>query len=169
MDFSKLDSNEQLATYGAVAVVIAGLISSWGGLLFLAILAALAMLVIVFLPQFSPQTSLPGSKGSLMAAVGILAAVIALITALNWIRFLSAFGFSAVMLLVAVVGAVVMAWAGWQELQSEGGRWRFGAAATASASGAPPAGDEGRVGDADREPVVEADTATTNEERRTEA
>jgi len=42
MDLSKLTSNEKLAVYGSAAVVLARLISSWGGLLFLAILAAIA-------------------------------------------------------------------------------------------------------------------------------
>ncbi len=74
MDISKLGQNEKLAVFGSAAVILAGLISNWGGLLFLSILAAFGMLVVVFLPQFSTGTTLPGSKGSLMAALGILAA-----------------------------------------------------------------------------------------------
>ena len=154
MDFSKLGQNERLATFGALAVLLAGLISSWGGLLFLAILASIAMLVIVFLPQFSKQTALPGSKGSLMAAAGIVAAASALITMLQLIGFLGAFGFYSIMLLVAVVGALVMAWAGWQELQSEGGTWRFGTAGTPASK--------------NRAAAPPADESAANEERRTE-
>jgi hypothetical protein len=142
MDFSKLDQNEKLATYGSVAVVIAGLVSSWGGLLFLSILAAIGMLVVVFLPQFSPSTTLPGSKGTLMATLGIVAAAGALITTLQWFTLLGALlsSFSTVLFLVTVIGALVMAWAGWQELQSEGGKWVFGAstASRADAPAAPP-------------------------------
>ena len=149
MDFSKLDQNEKLATYGSVAVVLAGLASNWGGLLFLSILAALGMLAVVFLPQFSAGTTLPGSKGSLMAALGIAAAIGALITALQWLSVLGALlgSFGTILFLIAVIGAVVMAWAGWQELQSEGGKWVFGgssapatgaAATPASAPAAPP-------------------------------
>ena len=128
MDLSKLSGNEKLAVYGSAAVVLAGLVSSRGGLLFLAILAAIGMLVVVFLPQLSASTTLPGSRGTLMAALGIVAAVAAAMAAL---RSLSVLGMSAVytiMLLVAVVGALVMAWAGWQELQAEGGKWQFGSA-----------------------------------------
>ena len=141
-DFSKLDQNEKLATYGSVAVVLAGLVSNWGGLLFLAILAAIAMLVVVFLPQFSPGTNLPGSKGSLMAALGIVAAVGAVLTALQWLSVLGAIlgSFGTILFLIAVIGALVMAWAGWQELQSEGGKWVFGgsSATTGAAAAAPP-------------------------------
>ena len=142
MDFSKLDQNEKLATYGSVAVVLAGLISSWGGLLFLSILAAIGMLVVVFLPQFSPSTTLPGSKGTLMATLGFVAAAGALITALQWLTLLGALlgSFNTILFLVTVVGALVMAWAGWQELQREGGKWVFGAStpSRADAAAAPP-------------------------------
>ena len=164
MDFSKLDQNERMATFGAIAVLLAGLISAWGGLLFLAILAAIGMLVVVFLPQFSPQTTLPGSKGSLMAALGIVAAGAALITLLQWMSVLSFFGFSAIMFIVALIGALVMAWAGWQELQAEGGRWRFGAdrptPATRTTAPDAPSHDAHIDGD---------DTEMTGGERRTEA
>ena len=164
MDLSKLDQNERMATFGAIAVLLAGLISSWGGLLFLAILAAIGMLVVVFLPQFSPQTTMPGSKGSLMAALGIVAAGSALITLLQWISVLSFFAFNAIMFLVALVGALVMAWAGWQELQVEGGAWKFGAGG--STSPAPTANRD--------EPMRPArtdtdDTEIAGGERRTEA
>ena len=148
MDFSKLTSNEKLAVYGSAAVVLAGLISNWGGLLFLSILAAIGMLAVVFLPQLSPTTKLPGSKGSLMAALGVGAAALAVIAALQWIGYLGLGSLNSIMFLVALVGALVMAWAGWQELQSEGGKWQFGsstaavpapAAAAAEASAPAPA------------------------------
>lgn len=134
MDFSKLDQNERLAVFGSIAVFLAGIISNWGGLLFLSLLAAIVMAIIVFLPQVSPGTSLPGSKGSLMAATGFVAAGGALITLLQWIGFITAFGFNSIMFLIALVGSLVMAWAGWQELQAEGGTWRFGSETTGTAA-----------------------------------
>jgi hypothetical protein len=168
MDFSKLSQNERMATFGAIAVLLAGLISNWGGLLFLAILASIGMLAVVFLPQFSAQTNLPGSKGSLMAAAGIVAAASAVITMLQWIGFIGAFGFNSIMFLVAVIGALVMAWAGWQELQSEGGKWQFGTSTPASKdSVAPPA--ESTAADADPIDPARDDSTTGAEERRTEA
>jgi hypothetical protein len=159
MDFSKLDQNEKLATYGSIAVVLAGLVSNWGGLLFLSILAAIGMLAVVFLPQLSPSTNLPGSKGTLMATLGIVAAVGALLTALQWISVIGAIlgSFGTILFLIAIIGAVVMAWAGWQELQSEGGKWVFGgssATATAPAAAPPPA-------PAAQEPVTTAAESVT--------
>jgi len=140
MDLSKLSQNEKLAVYSSAAVVIAGLISNWGGLLFFSILAAVGVLLVVFLPQFSPKTSLPGSKGSLMAALGFIAAAGAVITALQWIRFLGDIDFNTIMFYVAVIAALVLAWVGWQELQSEGGKWVFGTTTAGAPGSAAPAG-----------------------------
>lgn len=172
MDLSKLDQAEKMAVYGSIAVVLAGLVSAGGGLLFLAILAAIGMVVVVFLPQFSPGTSLPGSKGSLMAALGFVAAGAALITLLQWIGYISLFfsSFTVIMLIVAVVGALVMAWAGWQALQAEGGRWQFGTSTTAATS-ASTEGDQPRhttreTDRVDATPDEPAERPPTDEEPR---
>ena len=48
--------------------------------------------------------------------------------------------FGTLLFLVALVGSAVMAWAGWQALQREGGKWQFGMEkATAAPAGAPDA------------------------------
>jgi hypothetical protein len=138
MNLSKLDQNEKLALYAAIVVFLAGLISNWGGLLFLTILGAAGVAAVVFLPQLAPTTALPGSRGSLLAGLGVVAFVAAAIELLRWIGYtLSTFGrFGTLLFLVALIASAVMAWAGWQALQREGGKWQFGtsqAAATAAA------------------------------------
>lgn len=143
MDFSKLDQNEKLALYGAIVVFLAGLISSWGGLLWVAILAAVGMAAVILLPR----TSVPGSKGTLMAALGIVALVAGLIEVLRYAGFIGTTlgSLNTIAFIVAVIGAAVMAYAGWQELQTEGGKWEFGSrtapasepASEPAASGAP--------------------------------
>ena len=118
--------------------------------MWLAVLAAIGMLVIVFLPQFSPSTTLPGSKGTLMATLGLVAVASAVITLLQWLSVIGLLfsSFGTIMLIVAIAGTAVMAWAGWQELQGEGGQWKFGmdgptkaspAATTEATPPAPPA------------------------------
>jgi hypothetical protein len=62
MDFSKLDQTDKLAVYGAIASIVGPVLASLGfgfGVGWLTLILALAMLAIVFLPQLSPQTSLP--------------------------------------------------------------------------------------------------------------
>ena len=138
MNFNSLSSNEKLAAYGSIAVILGILIASGGffgfGLGFLALIAAIAMLVIIFLPQMSAGTSLPGSKGTLMFAAGIIAAAVLVITLIQFLDFIGAFlgSVNGIFFLIAVIGSLVMAWAGWSELQTEGGSFRFGSGGTSS-------------------------------------
>lgn len=139
MDFSKLSQNEKLAVYGAAAVIIGGIVGlGAAGLGFIAVLAAVGMLAVVFLPQLSPATRLPGSNGSLMLALGAVAAVIlvlGLLSVLGALDFLLRAAFFATLFyLIAVAGGVLMAWAGWQEFQAEGGKFQLGSSAPAAGS-----------------------------------
>ena len=71
MNWNALSSAEKLAVYGSVATLVGGIVGGTVSALgWLAFLAAIAMLIVVFLPQFSPQTRLPGSKGSFMLVLG---------------------------------------------------------------------------------------------------
>ncbi|HVM24402.1 MAG TPA: hypothetical protein VM253_03285 [Candidatus Limnocylindrales bacterium] len=148
MDFSKLTQNEKLAVYGAIASIVGPVLASMGfgfGVGWLTLLLAVAMLAIVFLPQLSPQTTLPGSKGSLMVIVGGIAAIsaaLALVSSLGWLGF---FGTNIVFVigwLLGIAGGLLMGWAGWQEFQAEGGKLQLGTQGTSSASGTTPAPSE---------------------------
>jgi hypothetical protein len=154
MDFSKLDSNEKLAVYGAGAAILGAIIAQIGsfygaGGLWLSLLLAIAMLAIVFMPQWSPTTNLPGSKGSLMLIVGGIAGIGALLGLLAILPALGAFGLYGglwfIGILIGIIGGLLMGWAGWQAFQAEGGKFQVGTApassgstATASTPAAPP-------------------------------
>jgi hypothetical protein len=152
MDFSKLNQNEKLATYGAIASVVGPILSSMGfgfGVGFFTLLLALAMLAIIFLPQFSPQTNLPGSKGSLMLLVGGIAAASAALALLGSIGWLGLFGSNIVFVLgwlIGIAGGLLMGWAGWREFQAEGGKFQLGAPASSGSqqatTSAPPTASE---------------------------
>ena len=140
MDFSKLSSNEKLAAIGAVLAIVGALLSFGGGGTF-TLLTGVAMLIIVFLPQFSPSTTLPGSKGSLMLIVGGVAGLAAVLSLLAILAVLGAFalygGLWFIGLLLSTAGGLLMGWASWKEFQSEGGKFTLGTAS--SAPPAPPA------------------------------
>jgi hypothetical protein len=147
MDLSKLNSNERLAFWGAVITIIGSILTIVGGYgfaaggLWLTVLLAIAMIVILFLPTWSPGTALPGSKGSLMLVVGGIAGIGALLTLLtlfSWIGFLGSDFLFVIGLLLGVIGGLLMGWGAWQEFQSEGGKFQLGGAAP-SATTAPPA------------------------------
>jgi hypothetical protein len=143
VNFGKLNSNEKLAVYGAIASVVGPILATVGfgfGVGWLTLILALAMLAIVFMPQLSPQTQLPGSKGSLMLVVGGIAAVSAALALLSSLGWLGLFGANIVWVLgwlIGIAGGLLMGWAGWQEFQAEGGKFQIGTAAPGSA---PPAG-----------------------------
>jgi hypothetical protein len=147
MDFSKLNGNEKLAAYGAIASIVGPILASLNfgfGVGFFTLLLALAMLAIVFMPQLSPSTTLPGSKGSLMLIVGGIAAASAALALLSSIGWLGFFGTNIVFVLgwlIGIAGGLLMGWAGWQEFQAEGGEFRLGAAPAAGrdTTSAPPA------------------------------
>ena len=139
MDFSKLTSNDKLAVYGAAAAIIGAFLSFGGGGSF-GVLTGVAMLVIIFLPQFAPTVTLPGSKGSLMVLVGGGAGIGALLALLAWLPYLSILGSYFFGYLASIVGGLMMGWAGWSEFQAEGGKFNLGmASAPPAAPPAPPA------------------------------
>jgi hypothetical protein len=135
MDLSKLNSNEKLAVYGAVAAIVGGIVAQIGSIygaggLWLSFLLGIAMLVVVFLPQLSPQTALPGSKGSFMLVIGGIAGIGGLLGLLAILGALSLFalygGLWLIGILIGAVGGLLMGWAGWQEFQAEGGKFQIG-------------------------------------------
>jgi hypothetical protein len=147
MDLSKLTSNEKLAVYGAGAAILGAIIAQIGsfygaGGLWLSLLLAIAMLAIVFMPQWSPSTNLPGSKGSLMLIVGGIAGIGALLGLLAILPALGAFGLYGglwfIGILIGIIGGLMMGWAGWQEFQAEGGKFQLGTPSSGGTTAPPP-------------------------------
>ena len=152
MDLSKLNSNERLAFWGAIFSIVGTIltvIGSYGGGaggLWLTFILAIAMIVILFLPTWSPQTVLPGSKGSLMLIAGGIAAIgaiLGLLGLLAVIAFLGDIPLFVLGLLLGIVGGLMMGWGAWQEFQAEGGKFQLGTAPSA-AGASPPASTDAR-------------------------
>ena len=143
MDFSKLTQNEKMAAVGAAVTIIGGAVAAstyrtWGPA-WLGVLAGIAMLVVIFLPQMSAGTNLPGSKGTLMLIAGGVGGLFMAFMLLTTLGFtFTDFDAASLMFLLAVAGALVMAWAGWQAFQAEGGKFNVGSSGGASASAAAP-------------------------------
>jgi hypothetical protein len=136
MNWSKLSQAERTAVVAAVIVVVTALLSlsnDWGILMAVSLLAGLGVLAVVFLPAMAPNMALPGSRGSLLLALGAIGAVATIVVALGWVNWILGHlaSFDTLQFLVGLVAAVVMAWAGWQVLQAEGGKFRIGTAGQA--------------------------------------
>jgi hypothetical protein len=186
MDFSKLGQNEKLAAYGAIAAIVGAVLAAAGtfgfGVGWLGLLLALAMLAIVFLPQLSPQTKLPGSKGSLMLVVGGIAAVFAVLGLLSGFGLLGLLSFSPLFVigwLLNVIGGLLMGWAGWQEFQAEGGKFQLGSSAASdrattsdapsqAAASAPPPAPPAAAPQAPADATADSTVETAEGERRTD-
>ena len=131
MNFSSLSSNEKLAVYGAIAAIVGVLIASFlSGLTWFALLAGIGMLLVIFLPQLSPGTQLPGSKGSLMFLIGLIGGVAAILALLGVVSqlgsYLEFWPLQTLFLLIAAAGGLIMAWTGWQAFQADGGKFQLG-------------------------------------------
>ena len=168
MDISKLNSNERLAFWGAILSIVGTILTIVGayigaGGLYLTFILALAMIAILFLPTWSPQTKLPGSKGTLMLIVGGIAgigALLGLLTLLSVIAFLGSELLFVLGLLIGIVGGLMMGWGGWQEFQAEGGKFQLGTAPSSTSAAPPPASvDPSRDAAPERTPDSAVDTA----------
>ena len=157
MDISKLNSNEKIAAIGAVLAIIGALVSFGAGPY--GVLTGIAMLAIIFLPQFSPATKLPGSKGSLMLIVGGAAAIGAVLTLLAWLPYLGIMGTYFIGGLLGIIGGLLMGWGAWQEFQSEGGKFQLGAAPASTGAATPAASTDAASAPApERAAGVDVDT-----------
>ena len=132
MDFSKLSSADKQIVYAAGAVVllaIVALVRAWGGLVFLPLLGGLGALAVVFMPQMSPTTRLPGSRGSLLLICGGVAGVFWLLATLTWLDYIFSFlaTFDTILFLLGLAASLWLAWLSWQAFQGEGGKFVIGA------------------------------------------
>jgi hypothetical protein len=134
--FSKLSSSDRMAAFAAIAIVVGGAVAAstypghWG-VVWLGVLLGLGMLAILFLPELSPNTKLPGSKGSLMVAVGGVAALLMAFLLVSTLSFTFAgFDLPSLLFLVAAAGGLAMGWFGWQAFQAEGGKFQMGGPTT---------------------------------------
>jgi hypothetical protein len=138
MDLSKLNQNEKMAAAAAAVAVVAGLVGFSYSVTILGVLFAVGLLVVIFLPQLSPNTRLPGSKGSLMLVTGGVSAVLMVLSLLVSVGIVFVnFQIRDVFFLIAVAAAVAAGWFSWQQFSAEGGKFQLGATGgtTGSASG----------------------------------
>jgi hypothetical protein len=156
MDLSKLSANDKLALYGSIAAIVGGIVSTWGGALWISVVAGFGMLAVLFLPQLSPNTTLPGSKGSLMVVLGGAAGLFAALSALTWLGYIGLFfnSVSTILFLVALAGSLLMAWAGWKAFQAEGGKLDLRMPAAASGGAASTAAPAAPVAEAPAPPAA---------------
>ena len=142
--WAKFNKNERLVSFGAAIVLIAwlvGLVSSYGfGFGFLSAFGAIAVLVIYYL-KYAPNSNItwPMPVETIVLAISAIIAIGAILSMVQILGILSFAGFLGlyfIALLAVTAGAVLMAFASWQEYQVTAGAR---AAAAPPAATAPPA------------------------------
>lgn len=125
--WGKLNANERLAATGAVVVLIAwlvGIVTGYGfGVGTVPLLGAIGLLVVYYLKYAPNQTvNWPMPIPTIALGISAIAALLAILTVLQWIGFLGTFaGFFAGVLLsiiASAVGAAMMAYGTWKEYQA---------------------------------------------------
>jgi hypothetical protein len=138
-----LTATEKQIAGAAAAVVLLSIYAvarDWGFLVVVPMLSALAALAILFLPQISPNTKAPGSKGSLLMVSGVLAAVFWLISALTWLDWIFSHlgSFDTWLYLIGFAASLYFGWLCWRAFQAEGGKFQFGSTDITDSTAAPP-------------------------------
>jgi len=146
-------SERQIAIASGLVVILSlyALFAQWGGFMFVTLLAGLAALVILYLPQIAPNMKAPGSKGSLLMVSGLLAALFWLLAVLYWLNYIfnNIVSFDVLLFVIGFVASLWLGWLAWSAFQAEGGKFQFGntdmgtgtaaaAAPPAEAAAAPP-------------------------------
>ena len=123
MDFSKLSASDKRILIAAAVVVVTGLTSvtdKWGAGVIIGLLAGLAAIAVVLLPQMSPGTKLPAPKGLSLLVLGIAATAGFALSALTYLDHVVLFNRLYSLLFDAgLVASVVLLWFGWVAYQAE--------------------------------------------------
>jgi hypothetical protein len=122
--WQKFNANERLVAIGAVVVIVAwlvGIVSAYGlATSTITLLGAIAVLVVYYL-KYAPNQNItwPAPIPTIVLGISAIAALLAVINALQWIGVSSLFGGLAILsVLGAAVGALIMVWGAWQEYQA---------------------------------------------------
>jgi hypothetical protein len=139
MDRTRAAANERASALAGAAVALTGFLSvvdGWGAILVLAVLAGLGAVGVVLAPRFAPSARLPGSPGSLLVLLGVVAVLAWIPPLIAWLDWIVAnlVTRGTIQFLVGFVFAVILGRAGWTALQAEGGTLRLGAQPVAPAA-----------------------------------
>ena len=131
MSSIRLPTSDRLSALCAGVVTVTGILSvdvGWGAILVLAVLAGIGTLGIVVAPRLVPTARLPGSKGSLLVLLGVVALLAWVPPLIAWLDFLAThlLSFATLLFLLGFVCAAALAWSGYTTFQAEGGVLRLG-------------------------------------------
>jgi len=138
MDMSKLSSADKRILYASIGVMVGGvasIIDSWGVGGILGGIAGLGAAFVVLQPQLSPAMKLPAPKATSLLALGAIAGIGFILSALQWFEYFLNIGRVYTLLFdLGLVSALILAYLTWMGYQAD-----KGAAGPPPAPPAPPA------------------------------
>ncbi len=145
MNLSSLSAADRRALITAAVVVIFGVLSisyDWGFGLTLGVLGGIAALAVLLLPQVSPATRLPASKGLSLLVAAAVAAAGFVISAVRWLSYVvDVTEFSNILFDVGLVASIVLLWFAWVAYQAEPKAATASSPPPMSDASEPPAGE----------------------------
>ena len=125
MDWGKLSAADRRIFIAAAVVVITGItsvIDEWGAGAVIGLLAGIAAIVVLMLPQISPATKLPASKGQSLLVLGAAAAIGFGLAALTYLEYVFKVTRPySILFDVGLVAAIALLYFGWLAYQGEKG------------------------------------------------
>jgi len=121
--WAKLNANERLVSYGAIAVLVSVLLGAGaGGGIGYGFITAILVLVIYYL-KYSPTSNItwPAPVPTIVLIITGISALFAVLTVLPLLGALGLFGYGGLWVigfLLDVVGVLVMAYGAWREYQA---------------------------------------------------
>ena len=125
MDWAKLSAADRRAFIAAAVVVVTGVTSvvdAWGLGAVVGLLAGIAAIVVLVLPQLSPATKLPASKGQSLLVLGAVAAIGFGLAALTYLEYVvKVTRIYSILFDIGLVAALALLYFGWLAYQGEKG------------------------------------------------
>jgi hypothetical protein len=125
MDWSKLSAADRRALIAAAVVVVTGItsvIDEWGAGAVLGLLAGIAAVVVLVLPQVSPATKLPTTKGQSLFVLGAVAAIGFALAAVTYLDYVVAITRPySILFDIGLVAAIALLYFGYMAYQGERG------------------------------------------------
>lgn len=115
--WAKLNANERLVSYGAILVIIAGLLGAASGSIGYGFITAIVVLVIYYLKYSGSSINWPAPVSTIVL---VITAITALFSLLGFLAFFALFalGLWGLSILASIVGVLIMLYGAWREYQT---------------------------------------------------
>jgi predicted membrane metal-binding protein len=114
--WAKLNANERLVGYGAIIVIIAGLVGAVSGALSYGFVTAIVVLVIYWLKYTNSTINWPAPVPTIVLIITAITAALSILVLLGAFAFFF-LGLYGISIIASVVGVLIMLYGAWRDYQ----------------------------------------------------